>query len=68
MAGYVALGFTGVKLKVGGAPLAEDVRRVAAVREAALRLAQRSLKEISSPFPTGTVTEQRSGCDFTRAR
>ena len=34
MAGYVAQGFTGVKIKVGGAPLAEDVRRVAAVREA----------------------------------
>lgn len=34
MAGYVARGFTGVKAKVGGAPLAEDVRRVAAVREA----------------------------------
>jgi L-alanine-DL-glutamate epimerase-like enolase superfamily enzyme len=34
MAGYVAEGFTGVKIKVGGAPLAEDVRRVAAVREA----------------------------------
>jgi L-alanine-DL-glutamate epimerase-like enolase superfamily enzyme len=34
MAGYVARGFTGVKVKVGGAPLAEDVRRVTAVREA----------------------------------
>jgi L-alanine-DL-glutamate epimerase-like enolase superfamily enzyme len=34
MAGYVAQGFTGVKMKVGGAVLAEDVRRVAAVREA----------------------------------
>ena len=34
MAGYVAQGFTGVKMKVGGAPLAEDVCRVAAVREA----------------------------------
>jgi len=34
MAGYVAQGFTGVKLKVGGALLAEDVARVAAVREA----------------------------------
>jgi L-alanine-DL-glutamate epimerase-like enolase superfamily enzyme len=33
-AGYVAQGFTGVKMKVGGAPLAEDVRRVAAAREA----------------------------------
>jgi L-alanine-DL-glutamate epimerase-like enolase superfamily enzyme len=34
MVAYVAQGFTGVKLKVGGAPLGEDVRRVAAVREA----------------------------------
>jgi L-alanine-DL-glutamate epimerase-like enolase superfamily enzyme len=34
MAGYVAQGFTAVKLKVGGAPMEEDVRRVAAVREA----------------------------------
>lgn len=34
MAGYVAQGFTGVKLKVGGAPLAEDVARVAAARAA----------------------------------
>ena len=34
MAGYVEQGFDAVKLKVGGAPLAEDVRRVAAVREA----------------------------------
>jgi L-alanine-DL-glutamate epimerase-like enolase superfamily enzyme len=34
MHGYVALGFRGVKLKIGGASLAEDLARVAAVREA----------------------------------
>jgi L-alanine-DL-glutamate epimerase-like enolase superfamily enzyme len=34
VAGWVAAGFTGVKIKVGGAPLAEDLRRVAAVRGA----------------------------------
>lgn len=34
MAGYVALGFGGVKLKIGGAPFEEDVARVAAVRQA----------------------------------
>ena len=34
MSGYVALGFRGVKLKIGGAPFEEDVARVAAVREA----------------------------------
>jgi L-alanine-DL-glutamate epimerase-like enolase superfamily enzyme len=34
MKGYVDLGFTGVKLKIGGAPFADDVARVAAVREA----------------------------------
>jgi L-alanine-DL-glutamate epimerase-like enolase superfamily enzyme len=34
MAGYVALGFRAVKLKVGGATIAEDVARVMAVREA----------------------------------
>ena len=32
--GYVDQGFTAVKMKVGGAPLAEDVARVAAAREA----------------------------------
>ena len=34
MAGYVAQGFTAVKMKVGGVSLAEDVARVRAVREA----------------------------------
>lgn len=34
VAGWVAQGFTAVKIKVAGAPLAEDVRRVAAVRDA----------------------------------
>jgi len=34
MRSYVDLGFRAVKIKVGGAPLAEDLRRVAAVREA----------------------------------
>lgn len=34
MAAYVAKGFRGVKMKVGGATLAEDVARVASVREA----------------------------------
>lgn len=34
VAGWVAQGFRTVKIKVGGAPLAEDLRRVAAVREA----------------------------------
>lgn len=34
MAGYVRQGFRAVKIKVGGAPLREDVARVAAVREA----------------------------------
>jgi L-alanine-DL-glutamate epimerase-like enolase superfamily enzyme len=32
--GWVQAGFDAVKIKVGGAPLAEDIRRVAAVREA----------------------------------
>jgi D-galactarolactone cycloisomerase len=32
--GYVAQGFSGVKMKVGGKAFAEDVRRVLAVREA----------------------------------
>ena len=32
--GWTGQGFDAVKIKVGGAPLAEDVRRVAAVREA----------------------------------
>ena len=31
---YVELGFAGMKTKVGGLPLAQDVRRVAAIREA----------------------------------
>ena len=31
---YVELGFAGMKSKVGGLPLAQDVRRVAAIREA----------------------------------
>jgi L-alanine-DL-glutamate epimerase-like enolase superfamily enzyme len=34
MTGYEALGYGGVKMKVGGLPLAEDVERVRAVREA----------------------------------
>jgi L-alanine-DL-glutamate epimerase-like enolase superfamily enzyme len=34
MTGYRRLGFTAMKLKVGGVPLAEDVERVRAVREA----------------------------------
>lgn len=34
VAGWVGAGFDAVKIKVAGAPLAEDVRRVAAVREA----------------------------------
>ena len=34
MRSYVDLGFRGVKLKVGGASVAEDLRRVAAVRDA----------------------------------
>ena len=34
MAGYAALGFDGVKLKVGGLSIAEDVARVRAVRQA----------------------------------
>lgn len=34
MAGYVAEGFRAVKMKVAGVPLAEDVARVQAVREA----------------------------------
>lgn len=34
VASWVAEGFDAVKIKVAGAPLAEDVRRVAAVREA----------------------------------
>jgi L-alanine-DL-glutamate epimerase-like enolase superfamily enzyme len=34
MSGYVAQGFTGVKMKVGGVALAEDVERVRAVRDA----------------------------------
>ncbi len=34
LAGYVAAGFTAVKMKVGGLPLAEDLARVAAAREA----------------------------------
>jgi D-galactarolactone cycloisomerase len=32
--GYVEAGFKGMKTKVGGLPLAEDVRRVAAIRQA----------------------------------
>jgi D-galactarolactone cycloisomerase len=32
--GYVEAGFRGMKTKVGGLPLAEDVRRVAAIRQA----------------------------------
>lgn len=32
--GYVEAGFKGMKTKVGGLPLAEDVRRVAAIRKA----------------------------------
>lgn len=34
MAGYVAEGFTSVKMKVGGAPLEEDIARIAAARDA----------------------------------
>lgn len=34
MAGYVERGFDAVKMKIGGAPMAEDLARVAAVREA----------------------------------
>jgi L-alanine-DL-glutamate epimerase-like enolase superfamily enzyme len=34
MAQYTARGFRGVKIKIGGLPLSEDVARVAAVREA----------------------------------
>ena len=34
MADYVAKGFAGVKMKIGGAPFDEDVARVKAVREA----------------------------------
>ena len=34
LAGFVAAGYRGVKMKVGGAPLSEDVDRVRAVREA----------------------------------
>ena len=34
MCGYVELGFTAVKMKVGGLSVAEDVERIAAVREA----------------------------------
>ena len=34
MLGYVAQGFRGVKIKIGGASHAEDIARVAAVREA----------------------------------
>ena len=34
VAGWVAQGFDAVKIKVGGAPLSEDLARVAAVREA----------------------------------
>lgn len=34
MAGYVSLGFRAVKIKIGGASLAEDLARVQAVREA----------------------------------
>ncbi len=34
MSGYVAQGFTAVKMKVGGVALAEDVERVSAVRDA----------------------------------
>jgi len=34
MRGYVDMGFHGVKIKIGGAPLAVDLERVAAVREA----------------------------------
>ena len=34
MAGYVALGFRGVKLKIGGVTIDEDLARVAAVRNA----------------------------------
>ena len=34
MADYVAQGFEGVKMKIGGAPFEEDVARVKAVREA----------------------------------
>lgn len=33
-AGYVAMGFKAVKIKVGGAPVGEDIARVHAVREA----------------------------------
>jgi L-alanine-DL-glutamate epimerase-like enolase superfamily enzyme len=34
MTGYTELGFTGVKMKVGGLPVRDDVERVAAVRRA----------------------------------
>jgi L-alanine-DL-glutamate epimerase-like enolase superfamily enzyme len=34
LGGYIEQGFTAVKMKVGGAPLKEDVARVAAAREA----------------------------------
>jgi len=34
MKGYVALGYQAVKMKVGGLPLEDDVRRVGAVRDA----------------------------------
>ena len=34
MSGYVALGFSAVKLKIGGAPMEVDIARVSAVREA----------------------------------
>lgn len=34
MAGYVERGFRAVKIKVGGVPIDQDIRRIAAVREA----------------------------------
>jgi len=34
MRGYVALGYQAVKMKVGGLPLKDDIRRVAALRDA----------------------------------
>lgn len=52
MSGYVAQGFRGVKIKIGGASHAEDVARVAAVREAIgpeVRLMADALYALSVP-------------------
>src|SRR5690242_2479901 len=57
MRGYLALGYTTVKMKIGGAPLAEDLRRIEAVLAVLGGVGSRLAVDANGRFDLATALE-----------